>query len=184
MAFPFPLLFSGVLSSLDPALTNPMLVFGRLGGGTTSLSSAWERVVSERPEVPRSAPVPMPLLGEPSEKRNGLVFPGCVVEGRFKGDAGRGIFDGDGGGATLDELPVLVDEGTVESPSPTVEDFALMKIFSDVCLNLLGSGGGFDTKVDLGVVSGGFDFEVTALIGFGGRGLEATVFDTEGKAAS
>ena len=40
--FPFPLLFSGELSSsLVPSdLTNPMLVFGRLGGGTTSLSSA------------------------------------------------------------------------------------------------------------------------------------------------
>lgn len=42
LAFPFPLLFSELLSSpLDPSpLTNPKLVLGRLGGGTTSLDSA------------------------------------------------------------------------------------------------------------------------------------------------
>jgi hypothetical protein len=61
--------------------------------------------VSECPDVP----VPTPVLVEPRETRNGLMvflFLGCDVEGRFKSDAGRGIFDGDEGGTTLDETPV------------------------------------------------------------------------------
>lgn len=41
LAFPLPFLFSGELpSSLVPPLTNPILVFGLLGGGAASLSSA------------------------------------------------------------------------------------------------------------------------------------------------
>lgn len=42
LAFPFPLTFSGVLSSSLglSALTKPMLVFGRLGGSAASLSNA------------------------------------------------------------------------------------------------------------------------------------------------
>jgi len=184
LAFPFPFLFPGELSSsLAPsALTNPMLVFGRLGGGTTSLSSASERVVRERPGVPIPTPVPVPV--EPREKGKGLLFPCCDVEGRFEDDAGRGIFDGDEGGATLDSTPVLVDVGAVgpiaAAAVPTVVDgFPLTNILSDVCLNLPASRGGFETEVDLRVVGGGFDFEVTTPIDFGGRGLEATVVEGE-----
>ena len=41
LAFRFPFRFSGVPLSLVPSVvTNPKLVFGRLGGGTTNLSSA------------------------------------------------------------------------------------------------------------------------------------------------
>lgn len=100
----------------------------------------------ERPEGPRDVPLPTPVLVEPSEGKNGRAFPDCAVEGRFRGDAGRGIFDGDGAGATLDELPVLVDVCTVELPPPPVEGLALINVFSDACFNLLGSGGGFETE--------------------------------------
>lgn len=118
LAFHFPLPFSGVLSSLAPsALTNPILVFGRLGGGTTNLSSASERVVSERPDVSRDVFVPIPVPVRPSGNWNGWVVPDCAFKGRFKGDAGRGSFDGDEGGMTLDELPVLVDVDVVELPA-------------------------------------------------------------------
>lgn len=154
LALRFPLLFSGVLSSsLAPvAVANPILVFGRLGGGTTNLSSASERVVSERPDVSRNVFVPVPVPVEPSENLDGRVFPDCDVEGRFRGDAGRGSFDGDEGGTTLNEPPALVDVDVVELPTAatgTTEGFALMNILSDACFNLLGSGGIFDTEVDL-----------------------------------
>lgn len=76
------------------------------------------------------------------------MFPGCDVEGRFKGDARRGSFDE--GGTALDELPVLVDVIVVELPAAgTAESFPLINILRDVCFNLLGSGGIFDTEADL-----------------------------------
>lgn len=84
--------------------------------------------MSERPEGPRDTPAPTPVLVEPSEKRNGLVFPGCDIKGRFKGDAGRGIFDGDKE-AALDEPPAPVDVDAVDSPVvaalPVVDGFPL-----------------------------------------------------------
>lgn len=142
----------------------------------------------ERPDVPTPTPVPVPV--EPREKGKGLVFPCCDVEGRFENDAGRGIFDGDEGGAILNSTPVLVDvDGvgpTAEAAAalPTVDGFSLTNILSDVCLNLPPSRGGFETEVDLRVVGGSFDFEVTAPIDFGGRGLEATVVEGAGIAST
>ena len=133
--------------------------------------------MSDRPEVVRGVPVPTPVLVEPSEKRSGLVYPACVVGGRFTGDVGRGILNGDEKVATLEELPVLVDVRAVESPPPIVDGFRLMNILSDACFNLLGSGRGFDTEVDLRAAGAGFGFEIMVPIDFGGRSLGATVVD-------
>lgn len=126
---------------------------------------------------------------EPREKRKGLlVFLGCDVEGRFKGDVGRGIFDGDEGGATLDETPVPVDVDAVELSvvvaPPNVDSFPLTNISSDACLNLLELGGSFDSEVDRWAVNGSFEFEVAAPVGFGGRGLKVIIVDSGGIATT
>jgi hypothetical protein len=127
------------------------------------------------------------MLVEPNEKRYGLVFPGCDVEGRFRGDVGRGIFVGDGTGAALDEPPVLVDVDIVESLAvpapPAVGSFPLTNAWSDICFKLLESGGSFDTEADLCLVDDIFDF-ATAPVGFGGRSLERTVLEGGGISAT
>jgi len=112
-----------VCSSFAVLTLKPKLVFGLLGGGMASFSRAVDSV--DREDTCFDGPKTL-MIGFFAE------VPTCCL----LGDTGSGILEGDGGGLCVED-EVDDDESVVDDKGIGL---AFMKVASDACLSLAGSG--------------------------------------------